>query len=129
MVLAVAACNPIQDIKDSVSMTGPLFPESVIWTGAAAGRSLEIELTQSGDALAGTGTLIDGSVSPAFTHLLTISSATTQPSAVGALPDLLFTSTTTSNISFKSVLEGGKLVGQLKGGPFTTGTDISLARK
>jgi hypothetical protein len=131
MVLVLAACDPVQAVIDGAAsgITEPLFPARISWTGATGGRSLEIELVQSDGALTGTGTLIDGSVSPVFTHRLTISSATTQPSGVGAIPDLLFTSTTISDIWLKSALEGGKLVGQLKGGPFTTGTDISLARK
>ena len=107
-----AACNSLASEIESFSVEGT-------WRGAVSGQTLIMTLQQSGQTLAGSGTL----ASPgAPTRNLSISGNYAKPTFTATLQ-----SAGEPSLSLEGIVEGDSFVGNLTGGAFT-GTAIAMRR-
>ena len=108
-----AACDSITNLQyNEVEGT---------WRGVVAGQTLTLSLQQSGQTLAGSGTLVN--TAPASTTNLSLSGDYTKPTLTLTL--LPFGGG--SAISLEGLVEGDSFVGNLSGGAFTSAA-IAMAR-
>lgn len=129
MVLSVAACNPVKAITEA-SKHGPIepIPNVIIWSGEdSKGHHIQMSFETSGDVLTGSGELWETAIYPIRIHFFVSKGTYTGTPPVGNL-DMLFTSPTTPEVSFKAVQDGDRMIGQLVGGPIIGSSDITLTK-